>query len=581
MFDVLSIAALAPVAPATGGADMSAEDGDFGALMKALAGAQESAKAGDSSTATADTASGVAVSAASGNLAGGTPLRQSIALIQGEGKPSASEAAHVELNDQPEDAIDPATASDESAKETESPNADEITSTSAIADETGGPFFPSSVAIGIAQAPPVAPSMSDALRSEAEALAEGSPEAVAPRSPDDKILQTAEASSARVELENSATSAKAGAAPVPASQQVGASAGAVAGEPGDVVAERTPADPSAAKHGAPDTATGGAGTRSAAAGANSADPGDHSALARVLVGAGVTRVVAKSAEPAKDVATPPSSAAPLSPSSPSSSALPVTNPEVANRVPASEGRLAASDHQEPTPQAAIVVADGDVTPDVAARPALPQSGKAVSPAPAPNANDVAARTLADASAPTSGDIAAASLPPIGGATGSTTATAVTSMLSSISAATAETTAALGAQILRRLEGRSTRFEIGLTPEGLGQVDVTLEIDAEGGLSARLAFDSPISAAELRGRADELRRHLQEAGFSVAQDALSFSERDPGQSGGGNGRSAREFLAESARAFAGAERLADAAETASALPAWAARSQTPSGVDVKV
>ena len=579
MFDVLSISALAPVAPATGGADMSAEDGDFGALMKALAGAQESAEAGDSSTATADTASRVAVSAASGNLAGGTP-RQSIALIQGEGKPSDSEAAHVELNDQPEDAIDPASASDESAKETESPNADEITSTSAIADETGGPFFPSSVAIGIAQAPPVAPSMSDALRSEAEALAEGSPEAVAPRSPDDKILQTAEASSARVELENSATSAKAGATPVPASQQVGASAGAVAGEPGDVVAERARADRTAAQNGAPDMATGGAGSRSAAAAANPADPGAQSALARVLVGAGVTRVVAKSAEPAKDVATP-SSAAPLSPSSPSSSALPVTNPEVANRVAASEGRLAASDHQEPTPQAAIVVADGDVTPDVAARPALPQSGKAVSPAPAPNANDVAARTLADASAPTSGDIAAASLPPIGGATGSTTATAVTSMLSSISAATAETTAALGAQILRRLEGRSTRFEIGLTPEGLGQVDVTLEIDAEGGLSARLAFDSPISAAELRGRADELRRHLQEAGFSVAQDALSFSERDPGQSGGGNGRSAREFLAESARAFAGAERLADAAETASALPAWAARSQTPSGVDVKV
>ena len=166
------------------------------------------------------------------------------------------------------------------------------------------------------------------------------------------------------------------------------------------------------------------------------------------------------------------------------------------------------------------------------------------------------------------------------------ATASMSMLNSgltasISTATADTVAALGAQIARRLESRSTRFEIGLTPDGMGQVDVTLDIDADGGLTARLAFDNPLSAAELRGRVDELRRQLQEAGFTVGQDALSFTERDAGQSGGRDGRSAREFLAESARAFAGAGRLNDAAETALTTPVWASRSQTPTGVDVKV
>ena len=157
----------------------------------------------------------------------------------------------------------------------------------------------------------------------------------------------------------------------------------------------------------------------------------------------------------------------------------------------------------------------------------------------------------------------------------------TGLTASASITTAETVAALSAQIARRLESRATRFEIGLTPDGLGQVDVTLDIDADGGLTARLAFDNPLSAAELRGRSDELRRQLQEAGFTVGQDALSFSERDAGQSGGRDGRSAREFLAESARAFAGAGRLNDAAETALTAPVWTSRTQTPTGVDVKV
>ena len=83
-----------------------------------------------------------------------------------------------------------------------------------------------------------------------------------------------------------------------------------------------------------------------------------------------------------------------------------------------------------------------------------------------------------------------------------------SPLSTLSHATVETTAHLAAQIARRLDGRSTRFDMVLTPEDLGRVDVSLEIGKDGQLSARLAFDNPAAAADLRGRADELRRQLR-------------------------------------------------------------------------
>jgi hypothetical protein len=151
----------------------------------------------------------------------------------------------------------------------------------------------------------------------------------------------------------------------------------------------------------------------------------------------------------------------------------------------------------------------------------------------------------------------------------------TSSLSSLSRATIETTAQLAAQITQRLAGQSTRFELGLTPEGLGRVDVTLDIDSDGQLSARLAFDNPLAATELRGRADDLRRQLEDAGFTVARDALEFSSRDS-SSGGGNDRRQQ-------RATAYADRHAAQSDLVDTPPAWTlpSSSLTPRGVDVKV
>ncbi len=150
--------------------------------------------------------------------------------------------------------------------------------------------------------------------------------------------------------------------------------------------------------------------------------------------------------------------------------------------------------------------------------------------------------------------------------------------SQLSRATVETTAHLAATIARKLEGRSTRFDMVLTPEDLGRVDVSLEIDSDGQLAARLAFDNPAAAADLRSRADELRRQLQDAGFQVTSDSLDFSQRDPSSGGGAFDRQQQRNAL-----FAGGSRLAVQADLAAAPPvgAWTNHSLTPDRVDVRV
>ena len=151
-------------------------------------------------------------------------------------------------------------------------------------------------------------------------------------------------------------------------------------------------------------------------------------------------------------------------------------------------------------------------------------------------------------------------------------------LSHLSRATVETTAQIAAQIIKKLDGRSTRFDIALTPEGLGRVDVSLEIESDGQVTARLAFDTPAAAADLRARADELRRQLLEAGLHLSSDDLEFAERDP-SSGFGDGAFERQ---PDRRAFTGAARLAAEADSLVPPPsAWTSLSLTPDRVDLKV
>ena len=177
--------------------------------------------------------------------------------------------------------------------------------------------------------------------------------------------------------------------------------------------------------------------------------------------------------------------------------------------------------------------------------------------------------------PTTAGQSADTAPPVEDA--ATIAIARDASLSSLSRATIETTAHIAAQITRRLEGRSTRFEMALTPEGLGRVDVSLDIDADGQLAARLAFDNPLAATDLRGRVDELRRQLEDSGFRLSEDALQFTDRDPQSRGDG-------FDRQGQRAFARSNRLnadADLEISAPVMGRWMSLSLTPDRVDLKV
>ncbi|MFJ6024657.1 flagellar hook-length control protein FliK [Brevundimonas sp. NPDC092305] len=148
--------------------------------------------------------------------------------------------------------------------------------------------------------------------------------------------------------------------------------------------------------------------------------------------------------------------------------------------------------------------------------------------------------------------------------------------STMSRVAVEATAQIAAQISRRLEGRSTRFEMSLLPEELGRVDVKLEIGADGRLAARLAFDNPLAATDLRGRADELRRELEAQGFQMADDAFEFTERDSGSHAFDRGQDSRSGHG---RAFSSAARLN--AEADVVQPRWTQLSLSPTGVDLKV
>lgn len=232
--------------------------------------------------------------------------------------------------------------------------------------------------------------------------------------------------------------------------------------------------------------------------------------------------------------------------------------------------MTATDGAEASASARLAPSDAPTDADGATASA---ARPAVAPAPV-----VAVSASSPAAPSPEADPAAAPLPPAEAAAPQAPGAHRDLGLSQLSRATVETTAQIAAQIIRKLDGRSTRFDMALTPEGLGRVDVSLDIESDGQVTARLAFDNPAAAADLRARADELRRQLLDAGLQVSPDDLEFAERDPSSSFG-DGAFERQ---PDRRAFAGAARLAAEADAAVPPPgAWTSLSLTPDRVDLKV
>jgi flagellar hook-length control protein FliK len=111
----------------------------------------------------------------------------------------------------------------------------------------------------------------------------------------------------------------------------------------------------------------------------------------------------------------------------------------------------------------------------------------------------------------------------------------------------EATAFLAAQIVKRMDGQSTKFDMQLHPADLGRVDVQMRIEQDGRLNAQMAFDNPVAAADFRAQADTLRRQLEQAGFTLSDNSLTFTDRNSqnlgqgaGQGSGGFGQQAQDF-----------------------------------------
>lgn len=144
---------------------------------------------------------------------------------------------------------------------------------------------------------------------------------------------------------------------------------------------------------------------------------------------------------------------------------------------------------------------------------------------------------------------------------------------------------LASAMVKQAGGKATSFNIELHPADLGRVDIKLQIQADGQLAARMAFDNPAAAASFQAHADELRRSLEQAGFQLSNDALSFTGGDAQTAGGGSGafagqdRAGQDSFGQTstgAKAFAGAQ--AAGAADAAANPMTSAQAI---GLDVRI
>ena len=156
-------------------------------------------------------------------------------------------------------------------------------------------------------------------------------------------------------------------------------------------------------------------------------------------------------------------------------------------------------------------------------------------------------------------------------------------------AVSDTVANLSAQIAQKTGGQTSRFDVQLDPLGLGRVNVSVEIDAKGAMSAALSFEKPEAASLLKSHASELQQSLAQAGFNLADASLSFSTAAPnasgsaGQSallggGAGGGQQSQGGQAQNAgRLFSAASSAADQADQINT----AARTLSARGLDIRI
>ncbi|HTK34815.1 MAG TPA: flagellar hook-length control protein FliK [Caulobacteraceae bacterium] len=168
-----------------------------------------------------------------------------------------------------------------------------------------------------------------------------------------------------------------------------------------------------------------------------------------------------------------------------------------------------------------------------------------------------------------------SAPATGQGAGVPAATTTVSTATVSSQATAGTTSHLAAQMVSRISGGSSRFDVELDPAGLGGVRVAVAIDARGRLSAALSFDRPESAAALKAQSGVLQAALERAGFDLSGGGLSFDA--PGSGGRQAQDGGQESSARAGRAFNTAAEVAVQTDRAAATQS----SRAQRGLDIRI
>lgn len=89
-------------------------------------------------------------------------------------------------------------------------------------------------------------------------------------------------------------------------------------------------------------------------------------------------------------------------------------------------------------------------------------------------------------------------------------------------------------LARAVEGAPSKLSLELMPKNLGKVTIEVEAAKDGQLKASIQADNPAALEVLRKDAPQLERSLQEAGYKLDHQSLSFSLRDQSQGGRGEG-----------------------------------------------
>jgi Meckel syndrome type 1 protein len=148
-------------------------------------------------------------------------------------------------------------------------------------------------------------------------------------------------------------------------------------------------------------------------------------------------------------------------------------------------------------------------------------------------------------------------------------------------ADAGTLSRLSAQIVQAVGGGKSSFDLTLHPDGLGDVQVKVSVDRNGAVTAHMTFSNPQAAADLGAQVGDLKQALAQAGFSVADNGLSFNLGGQGQSGAGQNAWSEGPPPVYGRAFQGA--LDSSEDLLASVNQAAIRLQNPSaaGLDIRI